>query len=174
MPTVIACNLPATALLEKYVGNGIYTDCYRAEICGTVSQAQYVTAFYTTWIFKIERTILKWVVAKPSTDDQASQLADGRIDKFAAWQVEDSCDNQLLLSDFRGRTRSWFMTLPAGSDSAQTSLYFGSAVIPVTESDSGNITAGRGYQALLGFHQLYSRVLLYSARLRLLRQLREI
>lgn len=172
MFTIKACTLPESALLEKYVRNGTYTDCYRAEICNSVSQAQYVNAFYTTWIFKIERAILKWVVARPSTDDQASRLADGSIDKFAAWQVENRCGNQLLLSDFQGRTRSWLMTLPVDSDSAQTYLYFGSAVTPVTDPDTGNMTPGPGYQALLGFHKIYSRVLLYSARLRLMRQLR--
>ncbi len=71
-------------------------------------------AFYTTWIFKLERAILKWAVSRASTDLDAKRLAEGEIDRFSAWSVEDRNDNQLLMSDFQGRTRSWLMTLPAG------------------------------------------------------------
>lgn len=62
------CPLPDEALLGKYVQNDNYTDCYQTEISGTVTQAQYVNAFYTTLVFKIERAILKWAVSKPSFD----------------------------------------------------------------------------------------------------------
>jgi hypothetical protein len=106
MFSIKPCPLPDEALLGKYVQNDTYTDCYQTEIAGTVAQAQYVIAFYTTLAFKIERAILKWAVSKPSFDFQARELADGSIDKFAAWNVEDRCDNQLLLSDFQGRTKS--------------------------------------------------------------------
>ena len=57
-----------------------YTDCYTADISGPVSHAQYVTAFYTTAVFKLERLILKWAVSRPSTDAQAEQMAAGAID----------------------------------------------------------------------------------------------
>lgn len=94
-----------------------------------MTQSQYVIAFYTNSIFKIERIILKWIVAKPSTDLQAQHLADGSIDTFAAWQVEDRSENQLLLADFQGRTRSWLMVVPlVVGDEVHTRLYFGSAV----------------------------------------------
>jgi hypothetical protein len=45
-------------------------------------------------------------------------------------------------------------------------LYFGSAVIPV-RTKSGETALGFPYGALLGFHKLYSRILLRAARLRL-------
>ena len=160
--------LPDNALLRKYVHSGAYTDCYRAEVPGTVTHAQYVNAFYTTMIFKLERVILKWAVSKPSSDAQVKQLAEGGKDIFAAWHVEDRCENQLLLSDFQGRTRSWLMVLPVGSeDNRKTRLYFGSAVIPVKNAKTGRTSLGTGYQALLGFHKIYSEILLYSARSRL-------
>jgi hypothetical protein len=73
----------------------------------SVSQAQYVSAFYTTFVFKLERLILKWTVSKPSTDAQVKRLADGSIDSFAAWMVEARSQNQLLMCDYQRLTRSW-------------------------------------------------------------------
>jgi hypothetical protein len=67
-----------------------------------------VQAFYTTPVFKLERTILKWLVTKPSSDAQA-----------------------VLLCDFKKRTRSWLMIKhEEGKNGIQTRLYFGSAVVP--------------------------------------------
>ena len=143
--------LPAIALLQKYVQSDAYTDCYSTPISADVSLADFVTAFYTTWLFKLERFILSVAVSKPSTDEQARSLLGGERDKFAAWYVEDRSDDQLLMSDFRGQTRSWFMVSPGR-------IYFGSAVIPVQKSS---------FRWLLGFHRLYSRALLAAAKSRL-------
>ena len=168
MFSIESCPLPDEALLGKYVRSGAYTDCYRTEAPGNVTHAQFVSAFYTTLIFKLERAILKLAVSKPSTDAQAKQLADGSIDRFAAWQVESRCENQLLMSDFQGRTRSWLMVLPLGSDDNRTTrLYFGSAVIPVQNEKTGRKSLGFGFRALVGFHKIYSEVLLCAARSRL-------
>ena len=165
MFSIESCALPDEALLGRYAQNGIYTDCYRTDAPGLVTHAQFVNAFYTTLIFKLERVILKLAVSKPSSDDQARQLANGSIDKFAAWHVEDRCDNQLLMSDFRGRTRSWLMVLPDDSkNNSKTWLYFGSAVIPVQKGVTGRKSIGPGFRALLGFHKVYSIILLYAAR----------
>jgi hypothetical protein len=46
-------------------------------------------------------------------------------------------------------------------------LYFGSAVIPVKNNKTGRLSLGLGFHALLGFHKVYSVILLYSAKLRL-------
>lgn len=81
-------------------------DCYCVEVVGVISLPQYVFAFYTTRIFKLERLILKWFVAKPSNDAQAKQLAMGTITTFAAWSVEGRGHDQILLRDFMGSTRS--------------------------------------------------------------------
>ena len=173
MFSIKACPIPDRALLRKYVRTDTFTDCYRTQVQREVTLTEFVRAFYTTRIFKLERIILQWAVAKPSSDDQASRLADGSIDHFAAWQVEHRSENQLLLTDFQGRTRSWFMAVPADAENnRQTVLYFGSAVTPAPGPETGEITHGTGYSALLAFHKIYSRVLLYSARSRLTRQLR--
>ncbi len=168
MFSIESCELPGEALLTSYSSSGAYTDCYRTEVPGIVTHTQYVGAFYTTSLFKLERVILAWFVSKPSTDHEAEQLAAGSTNQFAAWQVESRAENQLLLSDFRGRTRSWLMVLPAGEDNKpRTHLYFGSAVTTVPDQKTGKMTLGNGFRVLLGFHKIYSRLLLYSARLRL-------
>lgn len=125
-----------------------------------MSQAEYVEAFYTSGVFKLERLILKLLVARPSTDQQARELAAGQRDSFAAWRVEARAPDQLLMYDFRGRTRSWLSV-------SGTRLYFGSAVVPVASSSPRKAGLGFVFTALLGFHRLYSRVLLHAAVRRL-------
>ncbi|MEK6805042.1 MAG: hypothetical protein AABY95_00140 [Pseudomonadota bacterium] len=164
--------LPANALLGVYSRNGGYTDCYATDMPGVISHEQYVTAFYTTWVFKLERFILKYVVARPSTDQQAQQLAADKLDAFAAWSVEARAPNQLLMCDLYGSTRSWLMVEPI-NDGKATRLYFGSAVVPKEKTKKNWIPAYAGmttktqmpfmFHALLGFHQLYSRILLSAA-----------
>ena len=135
---------------------------------GPCRTLQYVEAFYTTWVFKLERLILKWLVDKPSTDIEARELAAGRADAFAAWTVEGRTADQLLMCDYLRRTRSWLMVASSGSaDTPATRLYFGSAVVPVADKTTGKLALGSTYSALLGFHKMYSRVLLSSASARL-------
>lgn len=160
--------LPADALLADYVRDGHYTDCYSTQVSKTVSHTEYVEAFYTTCLFKVERKILKWLVGKPSTDQQARQLAAGELDSFAAWHVEKHNENQILMCDFRHRTRSWLMVSSGtGSDGAGTRLYFGSAVVPFHKSRSATSSLGMSFKLLAGFHKAYSVALLFSAKLRI-------
>lgn len=169
MPAVHACDLPTNALLSVYARmEGCYTDCYSAELAMDIDLPDYIDAFYTTPLFKLERLILKLTVARPSTDDEALLLARARIDQFAAWRVEDRTGEQLLMCDMSGRTRSWLMVDTVVSSTRPTTrLYFGSAVVPVVSTRSGNKTLGYGFSALLGFHKLYSRALLSAAKSRL-------
>ncbi len=172
MFSIYKCVLPDQALLNRYRRPGTYTDCYVTDIFQTVTHVEFLDAFYNSWIFKLERMILKWVVSRPSTDAEAKQLAQGTIDSYAAWTVEDRCENQILLSDFRGRTKSWLMVAPqtptkSNTSKPQTQLYFGSAVLPVHSSKTKASTLGSVFQVLIGFHKVYSRVLLYSAKYRL-------
>jgi hypothetical protein len=168
MPSIQVCALPQQSLLAKYAQGGNYTDCYAAEVTWPVSHADYVEAFYTTALFKLERLLLAWFASKPSTDVQAKELASGVLGAFAAWQVEERSANQLLMCDLSGRTRSWLMVIPAGSGSSTvTRLYFGSAVVAVVDKQSGQGTLGFTFRALMGFHKLYSRALLSAACSRL-------
>ena len=155
--------LPADALLRRYVDTGAFTDCYAVDARGAVSFARYVEAFYTSAAFRAERVILKWLANRPSTDDDVRRLAAGEVEAFAAWTVEARTADQLLLRDMTGRTRSWLKVEPRGD---VTRLYFGSAVVPKRQGTDGRPEMGGGFRPLLGFHRMYSRVLLGSARKR--------
>ena len=147
--TVRAESLPQDALLQRYAGQPEnYTDCYVKDVKGTVTLADFMTAFYTTPLFKAERFVLKIGVRKPSTDADAIAVATGTTDAFAAWTVEDRTQTQALMCDMANATRSWFMVVPIAGG---TRLYFGSAVTPGT---------GLFVRALTPLHRLYSRGLL--------------
>ena len=168
MLAIEKCRVPANTMLNTYSIPGAYVDCYTTEVPGQIPFSEFIFAFYTTLLFKLERLILKLTVSRPSTDVQARQLANGDIEKFAAWHVENRSENEILLCDLMGRTRSWLMVIPANTHSApQTRLYFGSAVVPVQNSKTGTPSLGFGFQALLGFHRIYSVLLLYSAKRRI-------
>jgi len=167
MSKIRACPIPDASLLHDYARGGGYADCYVTEVQGAIALPTYVEAFYTTWLFKVERAMLT-LTARPSTDAQAKELAAGRRSAFAAWSVEKRAEDQLLMCDFAQRTRSWFMTVPTGGNGGPgTRLYFGSAITAVTDGATGRETIGGGFQALLGFHKLYSRALLGGAKARL-------
>lgn len=171
MFSIKTCPVPANTLLDRYSTNGAYTDCYWTEVPGEISFPEYIFTFYTTPLFKLERSILKLFVAKPSTDIQARQLANGVSKNFAAWYVEDRNEDQMLLCDFIGRTRSWLKVaaLSTAGD-VGTRLYFGSAVVRECSPKTGKLSLGFGYQALLGYHKVYSVLLLYAAKSRIVRQ----
>jgi hypothetical protein len=155
------CDIPATAFLLKYQDGQGYADCFCTDIGGRVSQEEFVRAFYTTRLFKVERALLAVFASRPSTDADAARLAAGEATEFAAWRVEAQSDGQLLLCDVTGRTRSWLMASPH-PDGAGTRLYFGSAVVPRASAAKGRM--GFGFHALLHLHRLYSRLLLRACR----------
>ena len=160
MSRIAPCDIPPDAFLLRYRDGRGYADCYCTEVDGRVSQAEFVRTFYTTRLFKVERLLLRLFASRPSTDADAAQLAAGDAAVFAAWRVEARADDQLLLCDFTGRTRSWLMAspLPGGG----TRLYFGSAVVAPDGAAPGRM--GFPFHALLRFHRLYSRLLLHAAR----------
>lgn len=174
MFSIEKCEVPSNTLLADYSVDGNYTDCYTTEVRGRVSFPEFIFAFYTTLLFRLERLILKLTVSKPSTDKEARQLSEGASETFAAWHVENRSKNEILMCDFRGRTRSWLMAAPvSAADGHRTRLYFGSVVVPVQNSKTGKPSLGFAYQALLRFHKVYSVLLLSSARLRLGSQVKD-
>jgi hypothetical protein len=157
------------SLLRPYQGGSGFADCYITEVRGVVSQAQFIEAFYTSGLFKIERTLLTYLASRPATDADARQLAAGTASRFSAWTVEAQSDAELLLADFTGRTRSWLMAVAVLEDDVVvgTRLHFGSAIVPRAGGPSGQASLGGLFHALLGFHKLYSRALLMAAARRL-------
>ena len=49
---------------------------------------EFVEAFYTNWLFEVERVILGFVARKLSTDSQALELTTGHREQFSAWNLE--------------------------------------------------------------------------------------
>ena len=160
MTSVQKCAVPQNSLLAAYVRDGSYADSYRTELTGHISLPAFVKAFYTNWLFKLEALILKYTVKRPSNDMEAQELAEGTRTKFAAWDVEGRTENELLMCDMLKRTRSWFMVT---HENERTQLYFGSAVVPVKNPKTGKLSLGFLFLILLGFHQIYSFLLLYFA-----------
>jgi len=148
--------LPEYALLTKFAREGAYADCYVAAVPLEVTHAEYVEAFYTSWLFKLERFILGRFVGKPSTDAEARELARGERGSFAAWSLDSRAGNQLVMLDYLAATCSWLMI---ESRPAQTMLYFG----------TGILSRSPAFRLLMPFHKLYARALLAAARARLAR-----
>ena len=165
MTAIRLCALPTGALLEAYSEKGAFTDCYVIELPLSVTQADFIEAFYTSSVFKVERWLLAKLLSRPSTDAEAHRLATEVLNRFSAWSVERRESSQILLA--AGRTRSWLMVSPGQESGTATRLYFGSAVLPKRAGGSGASRMGWQFRVLLGFHKLYSRVLLASAHRKL-------
>jgi hypothetical protein len=177
MPVAQPCEVPRNSQLRTYKDGAGFADCYVTEVPGAVTQGAFIEAFYTAPLFKIERTLLQYLASRPATDADAKQLAGGKATKFSAWRVEKQSPSELLLADFTGRTRSWLMVEPVemSGQPPRTRLYFGSAVLPRRDSagEAGTVRQkprmGWVFHALLGFHRLYSRLLLGATSRRLAR-----
>lgn len=163
MPEIHLGPLPAAALLARYANGLAYTDCFWTAFPQPVSLADYVEAFYTSRLFKVERFLLSLLMDSPADDGAAGKLARGQTEHFSAWVVEGRGPDQILLRDVVGRTRSWLMVMPEAGPSPSTRLCFGSAVIPKSIAPDGRPDFGFAFHGLSGFHRLYSRALLRSA-----------
>lgn len=153
--SVSEVELPPGTLLERYRLDGGHVDCYVAEVPQEADLGHLIAAFYSSPAFRPERWLLGALLGKKANDQDAAQLASGKIERFSAWSVEARRDNEILLCDFQGRTRSWLSVLPIEGG---TRLHFGSAVVPA-KSAPERLT----FSLLLGFHRFYSRLLLSSA-----------
>jgi hypothetical protein len=165
MPSIQPCDVPLNSLLRAYKDGAGFADCYVAEVAGAVTQEAFIEAFYTSPLFKVERAMLQYLASRPATDADAKQLAVGKATRFSAWRVEGQSPSELLLADFTGRTRSWLMAVPVEvpGQPPGTRLYFGSAVLPGPARGGQEPRMGWLFKALLGFHRLYSRMLLGAA-----------
>jgi len=165
MPKVIASELPSHALSASYKEQGAFVDCYYIDIAKDVGLDNYIQAFYTTALFKVERSLLSLATFKRTKDDEAVKLSLGESDSYSIWTVEGRQSNQIMLRDFTGNTRSWLMVEKAsggGCDSNRdsemsTRLYFGSVVVPKDVTENGAGSFGVLFHLLGKFHQVYSR-----------------
>lgn len=149
--TVSAVPLPSGSQLESYRAAQGYVDCFAAELPRTVSLPQFIEAFYTSRAFRPERWLIGTLLGKRADNGDVARLAAGETERFSAWNVEARRQDQILMCDFQGKTRSWLMVMPIPGG---TRLHFGSAVVKPGDPI---------FKALLGFHGWYSRVLLSGA-----------
>ena len=152
-------DLPPQALLASQARSNDHLDCFTADVPVSVSLADFVAAFYTTWLFKLERVVLG-MAGHPSTDHQALALANGERQDFAFWRMEAREGQQLLMRDLSGATCSWLMVKPMASG---TLLYFGSGVRARQRPGHNPERLAWSYRALMGLHLLYARALLAAA-----------
>jgi hypothetical protein len=160
--------VPEDALLRTYRGGahpGRWResgDCFAVSVDRVVSLAEFVFAFYTSPLFRIERAILALLAGAPSADSEARELADGSGTSFAVWRVGERTTTQLLMCDRYERTRSWFRVVPLSD--GMTLLQFGSAVAARGGQPSEIKARGSFFRLLLKFHVVYSQVLLNAAK----------
>jgi hypothetical protein len=159
--------VPDDALLRTFRGGthperwGRYADCFAVGVDRDVSLAEFVFAFYTSPLFRIERGLLRLLINAPSSRSDARAVADGTADKFAAWYVGQRTATQLLMCDRYERTRSWFRVAPRSGGGTQ--LQFGSAVAAKRGEHSEIPQGPAALNLLLSFHVLYSQALLRAS-----------
>ena len=161
--------VPDDALHAKYARGGGHADCFALDVRRHVALAEFVEAFYTTWLFKLERVVLALLVRKPSTDADARALALGQRTTFAAWSVEARAAGQLLMQDFQDKTRSCFIAQRLPGDIPGTRLLFGTGIKPIRDRATNESRLGPGFSVLMPLHRFYSRALLGAAVARLAR-----
>lgn len=165
--TPIETPVPPDSLLARLASErSAFADAYTLPVPRTVTLAEFVEAFYTTRLFKLERALLA-LLGKPASDAMARAVARGEGQRIAVWTVQAREGDELLMHEDSGATRSWFKA-EAGAGGG-TTLWFGSAVLPRQHGAGEGARMGRVFHALLGFHRWYSRALLAAAARRLAR-----
>src|SRR5258708_31224580 len=148
--------VPDDALLRTFRGGthperwGRYADCFAVGVDRDVALAEFVFAFYTSPLFRIERGLLRLLINAPSSRSDARAVADGTTDKFAAWYVGQRTSTQLLMCDRYERTRSWFRVAPKSGGGKH--LQVGSAVGGGTRAGTANPPRPPPLQPLASVH----------------------
>ena len=161
MPRVRRVDLPEAALLARYAGvAGTHVDCHATFVPGAVSLERLAVALFGSPVFLPERLVLAAVLRRRIDIAEAGDMARGRRDHFAVWEVEARAPREILLREMTGRTRSW-LAVRATDDGARTgtTLYFGSAMMP-----SPGRFERAAFRVLRPLHLTYARLLLGAAR----------
>jgi len=151
MARIISIDVPSASLLAGFGPSTAYRDCFACTVHEDISLPRFVERFYTSTIFRPERLILS-LIGRGATNQDAHNLALGESRTFAAWELVDRRESEILLRDFSGATASWLAVEPASA--SHTRLMFGSWV---GKPDRAIV------RALMPLHRVYSRALLSSA-----------
>lgn len=199
MFSIVREAVPEDSLLKTHRGAvhperwGNYGDCFSVRVDRAASLADFVFAFYTSPLFRIERLILRVLARAPADDGDARALAQGSATKFSIWYAGERSATELLMCDRYERTRLWFRVVPLNGGG--TLLQFGSAVAAATgatgataataaapassapggaaASSSRRVSApGAVFRLLLQFHIVYSQLLLSAAKAGVLKNAR--
>ena len=155
-----ACDVPQDALLQAYVGQGAtYTDCFEVMSPHAVILPDLIEAFYTTWLFRLERLVLTVAMRRRISDAEVRALAQG-ASEFAVWRVEGRDDAQIMLRDRAGHTGSYLAV--SGKEGGVTRLLFGSVVLAPPGQP-----LGRMVRLLIPLHRLYAKSLIRLAERKL-------
>lgn len=174
MFAISRATVPTDSLLRTYRGGphperwDTYVDCFCVDVSARVSLADFVLAFYTSPVFRIERWILRLTIGAPSIDADAKAVAIGTAKTFAARHVGERTNDQLLMCDRYEAARWWFRVAPL--DDGGTLLQFGSGVAVRAKANDEGLTISGGFRFLVWFHVLYSRLLLWQASRRVTRK----
>ncbi|MEM1132354.1 MAG: hypothetical protein AAGH53_05415 [Pseudomonadota bacterium] len=147
MSKIDSIAVPHDSLLAEFGPAHAYRDCFARCVSGHVSLADFIERFYCGRAFRPERLVLG-LIGRGASDTDAIRLASGEAQSFAAWNIVERRDREILLQDFRGATASWLSVRHHGDT---TTLLFGSWV---GQPDRTIV------RALMPFHRWYSRVLL--------------
>ena len=161
MPTVSETPLPEDSLLRaSSAQTGGYTDCFEARVLlGDAPDRafeRFVFLFFDSWLFRLERIVLRLAGKGPKTLTDPLALARGEVGRFAAWHVEDRGPTELLMAVTNTPILTW---LSIAEDGGHARLRFGSAIRP-------HVGSGRihwGFRVTMGAHRTYSRLLLRAA-----------
>ncbi|MTI09151.1 hypothetical protein [Curvivirga aplysinae] len=154
--------IPLNSFMNFYHESpGHHADAFVGQIDGIVTLEDYILAFFDSPIFRIERSILSLFLLRRIKQSEIKELASGRSQQFALWKTKKRNEEELLLEVGDSQIRTWFHTEQEQSN--KTKLYFGSAIVPDTTSKNAKEGIGFTFRFFMGFHKLYSRILLQSA-----------
>lgn len=162
---------PEGALIRRYTTSpGGYSDCFYVDIPADVTLSDYILAFFSTPIFRMERLLLNLIPSGRSNAQCVLDLASGAGERMAGWKTETRNENQLLLAVGNGPIRTWLMVQGNQPANEKTRLYFGSAVLPTKMTKEGRPQLASVFQLFLSLHIIYSRLLIWWAARDLVRK----
>ncbi|WP_299989607.1 hypothetical protein [uncultured Ruegeria sp.] len=155
-------SIPEGSLLHQFAKRpGYHADAFVAHVGFVPSQSEYIMAMFDSPVFRIERALLALAAFKPSFAKDVAALALVENDQIACWKTVQRTQQELQMKVEKGRVRTWLMVEPAQGGASK--LWFGSAIVPKPAQTGKAGGIGFVFRTLMGFHKLYSRVLLRAA-----------
>ncbi|MEO0370235.1 MAG: hypothetical protein AAF231_02160 [Pseudomonadota bacterium] len=165
MGKITAIPLPTNSFLNAATQQtGCYADCFEVAVpCTPLKDdleayfARYVFVFFDSWVFRLERRILRLAGKEGTHHEDIAALARAETGRMAAWITRERGQAELLLAVPDTPILTWLQV--AQTDSALL-LRFGSGILPQTDKSRPHW----GFRATYWAHRVYSRVLLHAAQ----------